>query len=150
MVSSVLDYSCLGSFIGPISGLDRDEVAADPHLGTKRHRLITEAGRQLAKARMIDFDERNGKFTITDLGRIAARYYIRNTTIDIFNQEFRPRMTEADVLAMLSRSTEVCLRPLFYSIIKNCLFFSSIKSNFVSLRSRNLMKSWRPYLASLK
>jgi antiviral helicase SLH1 len=97
-----------------VLGLTRDDVAADPHLGSKRHRLITEAGIKLAQARMINFDERSEKFTITDLGRIAARYYIRYATIDIFNQEFRPRMTEADVLAMLSRSTEVCPLYLFF------------------------------------
>lgn len=56
---------------------------------------------------MIIFDRQSGAFTITDLGRIAAKYYIRYTSIEIFNKEFRPKMTEADVLAMLSMSTEV-------------------------------------------
>lgn len=58
---------------------------------------------------MINFEERTGNFIITDLGRIAAKYYIRHASIEIFNEEFRPKMTEADVLAMLSRSTEVIL-----------------------------------------
>jgi antiviral helicase SLH1 len=66
-----------------------------------------EAARKLADARMIAFDQRAGAFTITDLGRIAAKYYIRHASIEIFNKELRPRMTEADILAMLSMSTEV-------------------------------------------
>jgi antiviral helicase SLH1 len=69
--------------------------------------LITLAGKKLAEARMIAFDSHSGAFTITDLGRIAAKYYIRHGSIEIFNKEFRPRMTEADVLAILSKSTEV-------------------------------------------
>jgi antiviral helicase SLH1 len=56
---------------------------------------------------MIRFDETNGSLAISDLGRIAAKYYIRHSSIEIFNKEFRKIMTEADVLAMLSMSTEV-------------------------------------------
>ena len=59
---------------------------------------------------MINYDESTGAFTITDLGRIAAKYYIRYASIEIFNKEFKPKMTEADVLAMLSMSTEVSAR----------------------------------------
>ena len=68
---------------------------------------MTLAARKLASAKMILFVESTGSFTITDLGRIAAKYYIRHTSIEIFNQEFRPSMKEADVLGMLSMSTEV-------------------------------------------
>ncbi len=58
---------------------------------------------------MIQFDEPTGTFAITDLGRIAAKYYIRHSSITMFNEEFKPIMTEADVLAMLSMSTEVSI-----------------------------------------
>ena len=85
----------------------REAVAEDPHLGTKRTQLVTEAATRLSQARMIAFERHNGQFTITDLGRIAAKYYIRHSSIEIFNKEFRPQMTEADVLAMLCMSTEV-------------------------------------------
>lgn len=56
---------------------------------------------------MAIFDVSTGSLTITDLGRIAAKYYVRHASILIFNQKFRPRMSEADVLSMLSMSTEV-------------------------------------------
>ena len=59
---------------------------------------------------MIVYDSTQNTFSITDLGRIAARYYIRYESIEVFNKEFKPRMSEADVLGMLSLSTEV--RPL--------------------------------------
>lgn len=61
---------------------------------------------------MVTFNESTGDFTITDLGRIAAKYYIRYKSIEIFNKTFKEKMSEADVLGMLSQSTEVCMCPL--------------------------------------
>ena len=86
-----------------------DEVAHDPTLGAKRNSLITAAATQLAEARMIAFDRNTGSLVITDLGRIAAKYYIRHKSVEIFIKQFREKMTEADVLAMLCDSTEVNL-----------------------------------------
>jgi hypothetical protein len=88
-------------------GLTREEPVDDPQLGNRRHQLITSAAQKLSEAGMIRFDQSTGSLVITDLGRIAAKYYIRHTSIEIFNKEFKPIMTEADVLAMLSMSTEV-------------------------------------------
>ncbi len=56
---------------------------------------------------MIAFDRHAKTFTITDLGRIAAKYYIRYKSIEVFNEKMKPKMTEADVLSMLCKSTEV-------------------------------------------
>ena len=86
-----------------------DEVANDPLLGAKRNALITSAASQLAEARMIAFDRGTGGLVITDLGRIAAKYYIRYKSVEIFIKQFKEKMTEADVLAMLCESTEVSL-----------------------------------------
>lgn len=82
-------------------------MAEDPYLGAKRNQLVVEAATTLANARMITFDRISGTFTILDLGRIAAKYYIRHASIETFNEKFEPKMTEADVLKMLCMSTEV-------------------------------------------
>ncbi|TBU58370.1 Sec63-domain-containing protein [Dichomitus squalens] len=87
-------------------GMPWDEIANDPTLGAKRNSLITAAASQLAEARMIAFDRGTGSLVITDLGRIAAKYYIRHKSVEIFIKQFREKMTEADVLAMLCDSTE--------------------------------------------
>ncbi|KAI1796263.1 Sec63-domain-containing protein [Ganoderma leucocontextum] len=87
-------------------GMPREEVAQDPTLVAKRNLLITAAATQLAEARMIAFDRDTGSLVITDLGRIAAKYYIRHKSVEIFIQQFREKMTEADALAMLCDSTE--------------------------------------------
>ncbi|KIK65385.1 hypothetical protein GYMLUDRAFT_350494 [Collybiopsis luxurians FD-317 M1] len=87
-------------------GIDRNAILDDPQLGSKRNELATQAAQKLAEARMIEFDRQTGSYRITDLGRIAARYYIKYQSIETFNEHFRPKMSEADVLRMLSKSTE--------------------------------------------
>lgn len=89
------------------TGIPRDTLLDDPQLGGKRHELIKYAIDKLADAKMVVKDTRTESYAIAELGRIAARYYIRYASVEIFNKEFRPRMSEADVLAMLSMSTEV-------------------------------------------
>ena len=88
-------------------GIARDSVQDDPQLGGKRKELIGVAAGKLAQTKMIVYDVHEGSLRITDLGRIAAKYYIRHSSIEIFNKEFRPKMSEADILAMLSMSSEV-------------------------------------------
>jgi len=87
-------------------GISREDVEDDPHLGSKSRELINLAINQLTEARMVVKDNKTDSYIITELGRIAARYYLRHTSVEIFNNEFRPKMSEADVLAMLSMSTE--------------------------------------------
>lgn len=88
-------------------GMLWNDVADDPGLGVKRNQLVTNAIRRLVEARMVDWNNSTGMLKITDLGSIAAKYYIRIESIEIFNERFRPKMSEADVLTMLSHSTEV-------------------------------------------
>jgi len=103
----VAAYTFEFRFLIRITGIAREATGDDPQLGSKRNELVTIAAQKLADARMITFDRVSGTFMITDLGRIAAKYYIRYASIEIFNKEFRPKMSEADVLGMLSMSTEV-------------------------------------------
>jgi replicative superfamily II helicase len=89
-----------------VYGMDHSEPAEDPLLGAKRRELVVMAARKLAKNQMIIFDEATGYLTAKDLGRIASNFYIKHTSIEIFNVIMKPRMTEADVLSMVSLSTE--------------------------------------------
>ncbi|KAI8647168.1 Sec63 Brl domain-containing protein [Parasitella parasitica] len=89
-----------------IYGMDNAEPTSDPLLGRKRHEIITLAARKLAKCQMIIFDENTGYLLPKDLGRIASNFYIKHTSIEIFNTMMKPRMTEADVLSMMSMSSE--------------------------------------------
>jgi replicative superfamily II helicase len=73
----------------------------------QRYQLVLAAAGNLVEARMIDHDKGSGSFTITDSGRIAAKYYIHHKSIEIFNRTLNTQMTEADVLSMVCLSTEV-------------------------------------------
>jgi antiviral helicase SLH1 len=65
--------------------MPHDEPKDDPQLGNKRNQLITQSARQLAAAKMIRFDEVASTFVISDLGRIAAKYYLKYQTMEIFS-----------------------------------------------------------------
>jgi antiviral helicase SLH1 len=82
-------------------------------LWNERSELVSLAAQKLADAQMILFDRQSGALATQDLGRIAARYYVRHSSIEVFNGQFRPIMTEADVLSMLSTSTEVSVRAVW-------------------------------------
>lgn len=110
-----------------LTGIPYDEVVDDPQLGSRRQQLVTNAAKALMDAGMVNFDTQSHTLTVTDLGRIAAKYYIRHQSIEIFNKIFKPKMSEADVLAMLSMSTEACLLRVHYSAKAYVYCPSSIK-----------------------
>ena len=86
------------------------ETEEDPHLGKRRYELMLSKARQLSSAQMILFNEESGSLKSTELGRIAAKYYIRSASVEIYTRLFRHGMREADILAMLSMSAEVSRR----------------------------------------
>ncbi|KAJ3149273.1 hypothetical protein HDU86_006996 [Geranomyces michiganensis] len=87
-------------------GLSWAELQEDPTLQKRRKDLIHAAASVLMKAQMIQYDESLGYLTAKDLGRTASGFYIQTASVEIFNTMMRARMTEADVLSMLSMSTE--------------------------------------------
>ncbi|KAF9586602.1 activating signal cointegrator 1 complex subunit [Lunasporangiospora selenospora] len=89
-----------------VYGMDHTEPIEDPLLGKKRRDIIVAAAKNLHKAQMIVFDEKTGYLTPKDLGRIASNFYVSYNSVNTYNSLMKPRMTEADVLAMVSRSTE--------------------------------------------
>ena len=69
-----------------VYGMSHDEPRDDPQLGNKRNELIVQAARQLSSAKMIRYDEIHNSFVISDLGRIAAKYYLKYQTIEVFSK----------------------------------------------------------------
>lgn len=87
-------------------GIDWKELQEDPSLTIRRRTMVVDAARRLHRLQMIVFDENAGAFTPKDLGRTASDFYLLNNSVEIFNQMLNPRATEADVLAMISMSSE--------------------------------------------
>lgn len=82
------------------------EIQEDPQLYERRTRMIVEAARRLHSLQMIIFDERSMNFIPKDLGRVASDFYLLNDSVEIFNQICSPLATEADILSIISMSTE--------------------------------------------
>ncbi|KAJ2552560.1 activating signal cointegrator 1 complex subunit 3 [Coemansia sp. RSA 1933] len=89
-----------------VYGLSGDDAADDPFLGQRRRDLVVAAAKELSRLQMIVFDETSGFVAAKDLGRIASAYYLRHQSVEAFNQAMRPRMTEADAVALLCMSHE--------------------------------------------
>lgn len=89
-----------------VYGLSEDDMANDPLLGQRRSELITSAAKELSRLQMIVFDPQTGFMAVKDLGRISSSYYLRHESVEVFNKTMRPRMTEADGIAMLCQSKE--------------------------------------------
>lgn len=87
-------------------GIDWDEIVNDPQLYNKRRDIIVKAARRLHTLQMIVFDETSMHFIPKDLGRIASEFYLLNESVEIFNQISNPSATEADILSMISMSSE--------------------------------------------
>lgn len=80
-----------------------DVTKDDPQLGNKRNELIVQAARLLQKARMVRYDDLANTFGITDLGRIAAKYYLRFSTIETFSKPILLRRLDMADPAILCR-----------------------------------------------
>lgn len=87
-------------------GMSWTHLENDPALVQRRREVLEIAAAKLHKAQMIIFDARTGYMSSKDLGRIASNFYISYESIEIYNTMMRQDMTEADVLAMLSMSSE--------------------------------------------
>ncbi|KAM3165145.1 Antiviral helicase SLH1 [Lachancea thermotolerans] len=87
-------------------GINWDEIRDDPQLYERRRNMIISAARRLHTLQMIVFDEVSLHFIPKDLGRISSDFYLLNESVEIFNQLCNPSATEADVLSMISMSSE--------------------------------------------
>ena len=87
---------------------------------------------------MISFNQETGALVSTDLGRIAAKYYIRAKTVVIFIERMRPKMSEADVFDLVCKSTEVRLlfemEGLFFLLTNISVEYSSTKYNCAKMK----------------
>lgn len=69
-------------------GINIREIRNDPSLSRQHLRLIKRAATELDKCKMIRYDEAQGGFHSTELGRIASHFYIQFETILLFNEFF--------------------------------------------------------------
>ncbi|XP_024368754.1 DExH-box ATP-dependent RNA helicase DExH14 isoform X1 [Physcomitrium patens] len=89
-----------------VYGMSWEEAVMDPGLLAKRKALITDAARELDKAKMMRFDEKSGNLYVTDLGRVASHFYIQYTSVETYNEMLKRHMNEAELIHMVAHSSE--------------------------------------------
>lgn len=87
-------------------GIDWQELAQDPLLVQRRRNMIIDAARKLHKLQMIVFDERSFGLIPKDIGRISSDFYLLNESVEVFNEMITSQASEADVLSIISMSSE--------------------------------------------
>lgn len=87
-------------------GVSWSEVQFDPFLESKRRSLIVDAANALHQCQMARFDEGSGNIYITELGRVASHFYLKSSSIEVYNKLLKPHMTESDLFGMIALSSE--------------------------------------------
>ncbi|XP_050379201.1 DExH-box ATP-dependent RNA helicase DExH14 [Argentina anserina] len=87
-------------------GIAWEEVMSDPSLSLKQRSLVSDAARDLDKAKMMRFDEKSGNFYCTELGRIASHFYIQYSSVETYNEMLKRHMNETEVIDMVAHSSE--------------------------------------------
>ena len=89
----------------------------DPTLIQKRADIIHSAAVLLEKCNLIKYERSTGKFTSTELGRIASYFYVTYNSMATYNQHLRPTMTTLELFRVFALSNEFKLIPVSKYII---------------------------------
>jgi pre-mRNA-splicing helicase BRR2 len=114
-------------------GVGVDYQEDDDGLVQKRADIIHSAAILLEKCQLVKYEQSTGRFTSTDLGRIASYYFVTyNSMVQmVYNQHLRPTMStlELQVFRVFALSNEFKLLPVWFC----CLFkfFILILSSFL-------------------
>ncbi|TPX36711.1 hypothetical protein SmJEL517_g01209 [Synchytrium microbalum] len=87
-------------------GISPDELKEDPVLLQHRVDLIHSAATVLDKHNLLKYDRKTGKFQVTELGRIAAHFYISHSSMATYNQHLKPTMSLIDLFRVFALSDE--------------------------------------------
>ncbi|KNC80924.1 activating signal cointegrator 1 complex subunit 3 [Sphaeroforma arctica JP610] len=89
-----------------VYGITQSMLSNDPMLMNYRRDLAKQACAKLDSNQMVRFSPANGNVAPTDIGRTASHFYLRHESIEMYNKEFKPQMTEANILNLISNFVE--------------------------------------------
>lgn len=84
----------------------------DENLYWKRVDLIHSALTILHENKLLVYNHENGDIKSTELGKISSHYYINYETINMYNNQLKPWLTEIDILKIFSMSGEFKFIPV--------------------------------------
>ena len=108
-------------------GVGADYQEDDDGLIQKRADIIHSAAILLEKCQLVKYERSTGRFTSTDLGRIASYYYVTYNSMMVYNQHLRPTMSTLELFRVFALSNEFKLLPVWFY----CLFESRILTLFL-------------------
>ena len=74
-------------------GLKWEDLRTDPLLSSHCRNLISEAADSLDKSKMIRYDKKGGHLYVTEGGRIASHFYIKQKSMEEYNDNMKTHMT---------------------------------------------------------
>ncbi len=87
-------------------GIPGDEFKEDPYLERRRADLVHTAATLLHSGGLINYDRQSGSFQVTDIGRVAALYYVTHKSMATYNEHLRPTMNDIDLFRLFCLSSE--------------------------------------------
>ncbi|KAJ2390085.1 Pre-mRNA splicing [Coemansia sp. RSA 2611] len=90
----------------------RSELDTDPGLVSRRLALAHAAFIALERASLIRYERRSGRVRATDLGRVAAQYYVDHGSMAAYQNELRADAGDIDLLRAFAASREFRLMPV--------------------------------------
>ncbi|KAF5318824.1 hypothetical protein D9619_010989 [Psilocybe cf. subviscida] len=84
----------------------------DEGLIQKRADIVHSAAVLLEKCQLIKYERSTGRFTGTELGRIASHYYVTYNSMMVYNQHLRPTMSSLELFRVFALSNEFKLLPV--------------------------------------
>ena len=89
-----------------------DYLEDDPLLVQKRADIVHSAAALLEKASLIKYERSSGRFTSTELGRIASYFYVTYNSMATYNQHLKPTMSTIELFRVFALSNEFKLIPV--------------------------------------
>jgi len=86
-------------------GITNEDFQNDPTLEKKRRELVNDAAQKLNSARLIRIDN-NKNYNATDLGRVAARFYVDWETAAAFSNGTMKGMNDQRILKLFGEAQE--------------------------------------------
>ena len=60
----------------------------------------------LDKCSLLKYERKSGQLQPTDLGRVAAYYYVSHHTVSVYNEHLKPTMSDIELLRLFALSTD--------------------------------------------
>ncbi|KAJ2829595.1 Pre-mRNA splicing [Coemansia erecta] len=95
-----------------VYGVARTELDEDPALRGRRAALAHAAAVELERSAMVRYDRRTGRLVATELGRVAAHYYVSHGSMAVYQQDLRADASDIDLLRVFALSSEFRLIPV--------------------------------------